>query len=208
MTCALRSLVPSFLLVCALGCASGETSGPLYDDDEPADEEPAVPATEDPALRIFGSSAAYPADLVGFTGIGDPLAAADSLCQLHADAADLDGTFRAWLSTSSTDAIARIEGDLFVDLEGDVVFPNRASLAVGPSSAIDLDERGHGWSGMEIWTGTGPLGLRADETCASWTTDSEGLEGMIGWSQAYDTSWTADRVAACDVPRHLLCFEQ
>src|SRR5690606_40551827 len=63
-----------------------------------------TPSTE---AIVFITSNFYDGDLktagAGTTGLDG----ADKLCQLHADAASLAGTYRAWLSASTVDAIDR-----------------------------------------------------------------------------------------------------
>ena len=179
----------------------------------------------DDALRVFITSSTYSGDLGGVAG-------ADAKCQLAADAEALGGTWRAWLSTSTEDAFARIAGDgPWYQLDGTLTFNNHANLATTPQAEIKVmedaeylfgeppkdDGNGGGdgltgvtvnWTGVfDVWSGTAAGGVAASDTCSDW--QSELHTGLLGDPAATGSEWTAWRQEACDASDgHLYCFEQ
>lgn len=157
--------------------------------------------------RVFITSVAYKGNLAvvgrGETGVEG----ADALCQLAADAAELGGTFKAFLGDSSRwagDDLADV-GPWFTVPDGagfaEKVFNNKANLATSPLVAVVNDERGVP-TNEAFWVGDGT------EHCDDWHTSV----GTYVGSAAYvggGTSWrSGDYDATCDVTLRLLCFQQ
>lgn len=212
------------VLVAALAaCGGGGDDGGQPDANSGSDSG----AVDGPAAgkRVFVSSLRYPANLQAAGGESTGMASADALCQQLADAASLGGTYRAWLSTSSEDAIDHVQGTgPWYRMDGAMVFPNHASLGTTPMVPISIDEMG----GMpdpyyESWTGTGTGGrLKVDNgltstTCEDWTStiDSDTIKGWLGIFGQQNTTlgagpeWTNYADGFCSpFSRHLYCFEQ
>jgi hypothetical protein len=135
---------------------------------------------------IFVTSEQYTGDLVseaadlGFFG-SDGLAAADFICQYHAKAAGLNGTYAAVLSSSMVNANARLTASLgpYRMTNGTPVAESYAALfsatfgseystpptpAISLISGIDHDEYGQDLDSPApdhtrlVWTGSTPLG--------------------------------------------------
>lgn len=172
-----------------------------------------------PGMRVFVTSLRYSADLRSAGGQATGLASADAICQTLADAAEIGGTFRAWISTTSVDAIDHITGNgPWYRMDGTKAFPNRATLGTTPLVPISIDEKG----GMpdpfyESWTGTAlgghlaPLGSRQSVTCYDWTStvDSTQVGGVVGDIDVNSSSWTNLATGYCSpFHRRLYCFEQ
>jgi hypothetical protein len=170
-------------------------------------------------MRVFVTSLRYSADLRSAGGQATGLASADAICQTLADAAAVGGTFRAWISTSTVDAIEHITGaGPWYRMDGALAFPNRATLGTTPLVAISIDEKG----GMpdpfyESWTGTAlggyaaPLGSRQSVTCWDWTStvDSTQVGGVVGDIDVNSASWTELATGYCSpFRRRLYCFQQ
>src|SRR5690349_8365685 len=85
-----------------------------------------VPPDAAPAgLRVFVSSLRYSADLRSAGGQATGLASADHICQTLADAAQIGGTWRAWISTTTVHAIDHILGNgPWYRIDGALAFPN------------------------------------------------------------------------------------
>lgn len=177
------------------------------------------------ALRVFVSSQRYPANLRAAGGQSTGRAAADVLCQGLADAAELGGTWRAWLSTTDRDAIDHIQGNgPWHRLDGMRVFANHAALSTTPMAAIAIDERlqrpdpfYESWTGTAIGGRVMPPGNRLSVTCWDWTStvDSTQVGGLLGVYGENGTlggtsdDWTDYAVGYCSpFSRHLYCFEQ
>jgi hypothetical protein len=156
--------------------------------DSPADTGPKV---------VFMTSTTYDGDLGGLDG-------ADDKCQQLAEAQNLDGTFIAWLSTPSINAITRLEDanaeGPWYNLNpagGELVSATRAGLEDGSiDNAIRYTESGGEIVGStpKVWTGTlsngkvcGAAGAAC--TCGGWTNNTNGL-GDLGTGTASDATWT------------------
>lgn len=121
------------------------------------------------------------------------LAGADAHCASLATAAGITGkTWRAYLSTSDTDAKDRIGSGPWVNAKGEKIADDVASLhsdANRITKQTALSEKGEVINGRgdtpnrhDILTGSTPQGTKTDQTCGNWT--SSGAEGaaMLGHS--------------------------
>jgi hypothetical protein len=118
--------------------------------------------------------------------------------------------WRAWLSSSSVDAIDRIEdvGPWYLVDRTTLVFESAAQLATGPSAPVDMSERGETLTGKAVWTGTAAEGIRASTTCADWSSDRGNVEGQVGRSNQTGATWTTSTVESCGLYAGLYCIEQ
>lgn len=118
------------------------------------------------------------------------LEGADAYCGQLAEAAGVTSkTWRAYLSTSGTDARDRIGDGPWRNANGALIAENLAALH-GEGNAIDketaLDETGNIVNGRgdepnrhDILTGSMPDGTAAEQTCDDWTSGGEG-SAMVG----------------------------
>ncbi len=120
------------------------------------------------------------------------LAGADAHCTSLAEAAGVTGkTWRAYLSTSDTDAKDRIGSGPWFNAKGEKIADDVASLH-GDANKIDkqtgLDEKGNMVKGRgdepnqhDILTGTNADGTKvADQTCGDWTLSGAEGVAMVG----------------------------
>lgn len=175
--------------------------------------------TQPPGLRVFVSSLRYPADLRTAGGQATGRASADYICQTLADAAQIGGTWRAWLSTTDKHAITHIQGNgPWYRIDGQLAFPNRATLGTTPMVPLLIDEQGgtpdpfyEAWTGTAVGGFLAPLGSRQSVTCYDWTStvDSTQVGGVVGDIDASGSSWTNLATGYCSpFSRRLYCFEQ
>lgn len=143
-------------------------------------------SAQDTSMSFFITSAG-PGDGANLGG----LEGADAHCNTLAEAAGATGkTWRAYLSTSDTDARDRIGSGPWFNAKGTKIADDVASLH-SDANAINkengLDEKGNMVNGRgdepnrhDILTGTMVDGTKAAETCENWT--SSGAEGaaMVG----------------------------
>lgn len=170
-------------------------------------DEPDVGGTK----VLFLTALEYDGDLTGATGIADPHAAGDSICQSAAASAGLSGTFRVWLSTADKDAIDHIAGDgpWVLPRDGEQVFASKAGIPGGPRREIDEDVFGAFLPGSEsyVWSATDTFGRHAGPDCAAWSTANRNSFGMAG--RTHDQQdWTEDSAFGCDADMRLLCFQR
>lgn len=207
---------------------SGLVSGCYFVDDDGesdpiGDPPPAQPQPQpDPGVdpppaapkRIFVTRLSYPADLATAGEAPDGLSGADHICNVSASAAELGGVWLAWLSTSSVDAIDRIEdvGPWHL-VNGTKVFNNKDNLRTSPIAGVTLSEWGtfvddQFWGYGTVWTGT-TVGGRADaETCNDWTSTDDAVRAPFGQTSATFGGWTHSGRTYCDDYKHLYCIEQ
>lgn len=151
---------------------------------------------------------------------------ADSICQSLADAADLEGTYMAWL-TGSDDGSApatRFASTEFVGwyrLPTDPPTPIARGWQelVSPTddiptnyleAAIVADEHGLDMGDATAWTNTTASGTRAgDDHCLVWSEPSGDENGQTGRSKVdiLGEEWTANGSFPCNLSAQLYCFQ-
>jgi hypothetical protein len=162
--------------------------------------------------RVFVTSVTYNGNLGGLSG-------ADAKCQQRANAAGLDGTWKAIISTSQQPAINRIgyNWDCLITVTGRLIDCHTArvgangysiwdgSLAWGP---ILTDEYGNTKS-ISVWTGTLTDGTSSGSNCLSWTDQSTSILGTPGLSVSRDAGWIYRSTSSeCSNYLALYCIEQ
>jgi hypothetical protein len=122
------------------------------------------------------------------------LAGADAHCASLAEAAGVTGkTWRAYLSSSDTDARDRIGTGPWYNAKGEKIADDVASLhsdANNLTKETALNEKGEVINGRgdtpnrhDILTGSNPDGTRiADQTCGDWTLSGAEGAAMVGHS--------------------------
>ena len=171
-------------------------------------------ATASPVFNVvFVTSAVYDGSINGAMG----LAGADSTCAALATSAGLPtGTYKAWLSTSTVNAVDRLgtargfvrtDGSPFADRVSDIV----SGKILNP---LSLDQTGTDINVplfQYAWTGTTNAGtVHGTSTCVDWTSISGTIFGETGVVSGGPNAWS-DRSGAlsCSDPfqGHLYCFD-
>ena len=170
--------------------------------------------------RVFVTSTHYNGNLGGLSG-------ADAKCQDRANAAELGGTWKAWLSDSFTAAKDRLVHPMgaLVRIDGTVVASNWDALVnQWPDAAPEIDEYGQqksyvnagsvpgcSWAGgyfFHPWTATDNTGALKGATCADWTTSAAAPKGRVGLGGYSLSQWTDWCDFPCNMSQPLYCFEQ
>jgi len=162
-----------------------------------------------PHNTVFVTSAVYDGNLGGLAG-------GDANCQSLADAAGLVGTYKAWLSDSTTAVRDRFTQSTlpYVRTDGQVIADDWADLIDDPNidpllNPIDRDENGNAVPASEVWTGTNPDGSpRGGTKCSDWLSNAGGESTRVGRTDRVDSDWTSDSPRPCSFTRLLYCFEQ
>ena len=160
--------------------------------------------------KVFVTSAMYNGNLGGLSG-------ADAKCQALANAAGLTGTFKAWLSDSTTSAKDRLTHSAsgYARVDGVIVANDWNDLVSGGlRNPIQIDENG-GSQDSPVLTGTSASGTHTAHNCNNWTYAADpypynGPDGTLSWVGAVDSSWSNSGYRACytfSVGR-LYCFQQ
>jgi hypothetical protein len=148
--------------------------------------------------------------------------AGDAFCQSTAEAANLSGTFQAWLSEDASPSNRFTNRDkagpyLLVpnDADGNNPPPTVASSFADLTNcnggdclqnAINRTEEGLVLEGnIGVWTGTLADGTSGPESCEGFTGGGDGLTGN---ATAVNDDWTNSNEADCASDFRLYCFEQ
>lgn len=150
-------------------------------------------------LKVFVTSTTFKGRFGGVAG-------ADLICNNHAKAANLPGTFVAWLSVENgPHADDRLKsGGPWSLVSGEVVASKAELLNPPLKHAIDHDEKGAVVPATQVWTGTGTNGRYLTNDCDKWT---DGSDGRVGASDQVNAAWTTAGVIDCDNLRRLYCFQ-
>ena len=158
--------------------------------------------------RIFVTSTAYTGDLKTQGSAGTGLQGGDTLCQTAATAASLGGTWKAWLSTSTTDASTRISDvGPWYQLDGSKTFESKAALTQAALAFVDINEHGQADGNSGHWTGTLPSGSPASDNCTDWSSAGSSVHGEAGGVDSLDM-WSGGYIDSCGTKNRLVCFEQ
>ena len=141
------------------------------------------------------------------------LAGADAFCAEKAAAAGLPGTYVAWLSSPTVDAVTRLGSARgWQRTDGLAVVDTVADLLAGKLfHPIILDENGNAVGSGAVVTATNPAGMLSSNlgggnavTCNDWTLDTGDYTG--GDATGTTDEWTRGWVNDCRVAARLYCF--
>lgn len=170
---------------------------------------PPVSPTPVPTLtsRVFITSLTYSGNLGGLSG-------ADAKCQERANAANLGGAWKAWLSDSETSATNRLyhSNSPYQRIDGTIIANNWEDLVDGAlQNKINITELGKLFS-ADVWTNTNTNGTTKystdNATCGNWKSSSSYYSATGGRSDFSDKSWTDISYLPCNSNVRLYCFEQ
>jgi len=158
---------------------------------------------------VFVSSTPSTGNLGGFEG-------ADDTCQDLADAAELDGIFKAWISTTANIQphifpLSRFTHSLgpYTLVDGTLVAQDFISLTSGViSNPIDVDEKGAFVGADFVWSSTLPEGRLNGDTCLNWTDGSSTSVARDGRTDRANEHWSNFGQRDCDELARIYCFEQ
>lgn len=187
--------------------ATNETPEPSTPADAGGAETPVDAAAPDAGpkgpLKAFVSSTLTTGNIGGLPG-------ADALCNNTAAAAGLPGTYTAWLSTTTVNAIDRIKADgPWRLVNGTEIAKTKADLVKGSlTQRFDKDEKGNTPPAAEdrVWTGTGPNGTFSGADCNAW--GGTGGKGLVGEAEQTDGDWTALTQEDCTEVNRVYCLQQ
>ena len=157
--------------------------------------------------RVFVTSTPVLADFGGSL-------AGDTKCQTYADAAQLGGSWKAWISDEVSSPAARFlqSANPYFLLDGTMIATDWTDLTDGLLlHAIDVDENEIPVPLAEVWTGTNTDGTVAvgNSICFNWASIAVTDVADVGRTDVADAQWTAIFVQSCERNNvHLYCFEQ
>lgn len=160
------------------------------------------------AKKAFVTSTGYSGNLGGLAG-------ADAKCQARAAAAGLANAsrFKAWLSTSTVDAGARLtSGGPWARIDGILLASSLADLTADrPLTSLAVDETGaYVWESAHTATSAGVFVTDAPNgsSCNDWTYEGgTPPEAAIGSTIDAASAWSYSGGTYCTVPARLYCFE-
>lgn len=189
--------------------SSSDGGGGCSSSSSHASSTPTVTATESPTPVLSSAHKRVFLTSTSLSGAVGGLDAADMYCRSAATNAGLTGTYRAWLSTASTNASDRIAdvGPWYSTLDK-VVFSSKAALGEAPAAQI-VDERGAASSTPDPWTGTDAQGAASGQDCEAWTNATGDAKATTGTGFASDPEWGGGATTLhCDAQAPLICFQQ
>ena len=166
--------------------------------------------------RIFITSGTFTGNLGGASG-------ADSACASAATFASLGGTWKAFLSTSTSSAASRLAHASvpYRLMNGTVVANDWTGLTSGTLlSPVNRDEHGNVITFMNsapfpglVWTGSKYDGTYAGSVnCNNFSTAASGTNGTVGIDNATNAQWTVylgvTDGSSCAGTFSLYCVEQ
>ena len=166
---------------------------------------PATPtATATPNYkRVFVTSGTFTGNLGGLAG-------ADATCLIYATAANLGGTWVAYVSDTYTTAYSKIAdvGPWYLVDRSTKVFNNKSNILTTPLTYINRTESGLVGSSFNVWTGTSSTGAATSYNCNNWTVGTGySYNGTYGYSSS-QSQWSQYSYDYCSYSYHLYCFEQ
>lgn len=173
---------------------------------------PTPTPTTQSQVRVFVTSQTYDGNLVGLSG-------ADMKCQVSANAANLGGEWRAWLSDYDISAESRVTRSTgaYKLLNDIVIADNWSDLTDGSiANPINVTELGTQLTGTNrVWSNTGSNGKiyrypnNTTYDCNNWTDNTYATYGFIGYTDSKDNRWTTfGDTHYCAVKQRLYCFEK
>lgn len=141
-----------------------------------------IPSYCDSQKVVFVTSQTFTGELGGLEG-------ADQKCNTAATQANLPGNYKAFLSTTTTDASERLShaNVPYVLTTGEMVADNWSDLTDGQlDTYIHTDEFGN-VSSRKVWTATDNNGAyNTRQSCEDWTAPSQFTEGTGAWFMVLD----------------------
>jgi hypothetical protein len=179
-----------------------------------ADDNVCLAGQCQPGRRVFITSGADDGNLGGLDG-------GDLFCQTLANAANLEGTYRMWLSDATGSPSTRFDQSSvpYYRLDGVMVASSYADLIDGSLSApINVSDTGVTVASNVPFTGTLTDGTAfapafpGSSNCSGWTSASSAQHAMAGQSEGADGTWTQSSNSGaprqCNVLHRFYCFEQ
>ncbi|HUS68050.1 MAG TPA: hypothetical protein VMZ28_26135 [Kofleriaceae bacterium] len=201
----IRSIAMSMLLLACGGDDDGGGSGDAPDQGDAAagDVDGAITVDAGEGSKIiFVTSTTHNGDVNGPDG-------ADGICGDRAGEADLEGTFKAWMSgaTSASARLAHFDGP-YRRTDGVKVADDWDDLTDGSlDAAISRDENGDGVAD-DAWTGTTAAGAADTARCEDFEDGTLGASGVCGSTTATNGQWSDRLVPGCNTALRLFCVQQ
>lgn len=191
-----------------LGISSCSAPTPTNNPSSAPTPTPTITPSPTPALvnRVFITSTGQDGNLGGVGG-------ADGICQARANAANLGGNWKAWISDANISASERLihSSNPYKHINGILVATNWDDLVDGSISKINYNEFGVFTSSGYVWTGTKSDGAikttDINKTCNNWTNNSLLMDGYFG-SASHPILWSDYNYNFCASKYRLYCFEQ
>jgi len=168
------------------------------------------------SLLVFVTDSGVNAYDLAALGVGSGLTGADEFCSNQARAASLPGTYKAWLSSSTSSVASRFTHGAvpYVMVDGTHIAENWSDLTDGSLEApITRNASGEDMGVGGVWTATSPSGeiSYSNNTCFDWTYGGSNVSGADGYMGASHGDWSLNSVQpldTCDKRSRLYCFQQ
>ena len=138
------------------------------------------------------------------------ITAGNGRCQATATVNGFPGVWKAWISTTTVNAITNIlynDSLTYVRATSPATIIALPGELLGTHSSFPLTETGAAPVPSQIYTGTLSTGTNSGLNCTSWTTASPVITATFGLYNALDQNWTDSGSISCSNMLHLYCFE-
>jgi len=165
-------------------------------------EDEVIAASYEPANLVFITST----DVTG--DFGGP-AQADAICNARAAERGLEGPFRAWVSSTASNALDALQGSRgWVRVDNFPVVDSVDELLESKMFyPIQIDETGTGHGNRMVWTATnGNAGQLAALHCNDWSSASAEVRGAVGRTNLVGRNFTFKGFSNCDALGGIYCF--
>jgi cysteine-rich repeat protein len=162
---------------------------------------------------VFATTTTYTGNLGGIAG-------ADQRCNQRAQAANLPGTYMAWISVVGTSPSTRFTQSAvpYVLVNGTVVADNWADLVNGSldnaiarteMNTVTPDTAGACEGSVRlVRTGTNSNGTQGPNICNNFTSSANASLGTAGRTTSVTATWSNCAPMACDMLLPIYCFQQ
>jgi hypothetical protein len=175
--------------------------------------------------RVFVTSGTVPPSMLSPVVVMGGISGADQNCAAVAVSVGLAGTWRAWISDSTSSPSAAWPHDYgpYKLIDGTLVANDWVDLTDGSlAHAINLDESGNpllfntSQPPYPVWTSTGTDGTLTMQmtangppsNCLNWSGSSDTEYAGLGDASATNPQWTDAQLLVCAYSAHLYCIEQ
>jgi hypothetical protein len=194
----------SILAIACAACGGGDA--------EPQQPDGAVDTPGPQYKRVFITRQEFTGNLKLAGGELDGIESADKLCLNAAMAADLGGSWRAWIGDSAiTPGETVVDVGPWKNISGSVeIFATKPSFGAMPQNWSQLElEDGQAITGrLDAWTGPGT----DSSPCNDWTAEIYpkcSAVGIVGNGEdGSGGTWESGTCKLCNDTAHLYCFEQ
>ncbi len=171
-----------------------------------------LPTSQNPCYGNGTGTCLFVTDDLGFyNGNLGGLSGGDSKCATKATNGGLTGTYKAVISSSTTNAKDRFTVTYPVVSPNGLIIEDTNLWAGALEHAPAFDQNGAPNVGVTLfWTGSDSAGVKTSNHCTNWTSSSSGVNGTVGRNDMTNGEWIEDNPGfspdPCNQNKYLYCM--